>query len=263
MTYNYHTHTKRCSHAKGEVEEYIIRAIEGGITHMGFSDHFPHICSDGFEHYDRVPVREAKDYVAEINSHREKYKDKIDIKIGFEMEYFPGLFDFMLKKAIEYGGEYIILGEHYIEEESPNGVHTFLGTDDIEFLKKYVDCVISAIKSGAYTYIAHPDGFYYTGDTSEYAEEMRRICICSREYNVPLELNFLGIRDNRRYPDSTFWKVAGEERCPVTFGFDAHTVSAACDRRSLKVAQDMVKEYNLNYIGKPEVVLIQNLKTSL
>jgi len=31
--------------------------------------------------------------------------------------------------------------------------------------------------------------------------EMRKICVASKEYNIPLEMNFLGIRDNRCYPN--------------------------------------------------------------
>ena len=39
MDYNYHTHTYRCHHASGTPEEYIQRAIAGGIKYMGFSEH--------------------------------------------------------------------------------------------------------------------------------------------------------------------------------------------------------------------------------
>ena len=40
---NYHTHTKRCGHAIGEDEEYVVNAIEAGLTDLGFSDHCPYI----------------------------------------------------------------------------------------------------------------------------------------------------------------------------------------------------------------------------
>ena len=39
MKYCYHTHTKRCGHAVGEDEEYVIEAIKAGIKDLGFSDH--------------------------------------------------------------------------------------------------------------------------------------------------------------------------------------------------------------------------------
>ena len=85
---------------------------------------------------------------------------------------------------------------------------------------------------------------------------MRKICVASRECNVPLEINFLGIRDGRNYPDPVFWQMVGEEKSPVTFGFDAHEVEAAYDGESIKKAKEMVEKFNLNYIGRPTLILI-------
>ena len=67
-------------------------------------------------------------------------------------------------------------------------------------------------------------------------------------------MNFYGIRDNRNYPDSRFWKIAGEEKSPMTFGFDAHTVESAYDGESLEKALALVEKFNLNYIGKPSII---------
>ena len=260
MIYNYHTHTYKCGHASGKIEDYIKRAIQCGIKYMGFSDHMPYICSDGYEFAGRVPVSEADAYFSEIELLREKYKDKIDIKIGFEMEYYPLCFDNMLKKAIELGAEYLILGEHFTAEEHPGGVHTITETDNVERLKEYVTCVVEAIKSGVFTYVAHPDIINFVGDVSVYQKEMRKICVASRTHNIPLEINFLGIRDKRRYPMEIFLEIAGEEKSPITFGFDAHDVTSAFDEMSLDKAKLLVEKYNLNYIGKPELILIQQLQ---
>lgn len=260
MTYNYHTHTYRCGHAIGEIEEYIKRAIQGGIKYMGFSDHIPYICSDGFESDFRVKVEEVGAYFSEIELLREKYKDKIEIKIGFEMEYYPLHFNNMLKNAVEYGAEYLILGPHFLDEEHPDGVHTIIETDSTNRLKEYVNCVVDGIKSGVFTYIAHPDMINFIGDISVYQREIRKICVAAREYNTPLEINFLGIRDKRNYPNEVFWEIAGEEKSPVTFGFDSHDILNAFDNASLNKAKNIVEKYNLNYIGKPELVLIQEVR---
>ena len=107
--------------------------------------------------------------------------------------------------------------------------------------------------SGAFTYIAHPDLINFTGDDAVYVSEIRRICRASKEYDVPLEINFLGIREGRLYPRDLFWKTVGEEKAPVTFGFDAHSVRAAFDGASLVKAKEMVKKYELNYIGMPKL----------
>lgn len=103
MKYNYHTHTYRCSHATGTEEEYVVRAIENGICHMGFSDHVPFRYSDGFESSFRVPICQARDYISVLRKLRERYKEKIEIFIGFEMEYYPEHFEQMLKNVREWG----------------------------------------------------------------------------------------------------------------------------------------------------------------
>jgi histidinol-phosphatase (PHP family) len=68
-----------------------------------------------------------------------------------------------------------------------------------------------------------------------------------------LELNFLGMREHRNYPDERFWRLAGKEGAPVTFGCDAHHPAAAFDAISLQKARAMVQQYHLNYIGKPRL----------
>lgn len=257
MDYNYHTHTHRCSHASGTEEEYVKRAVENGIKYMGFSDHVPLRFSDGTESGYRVPVSDAKEYCREIKELGEKYKGKLDIKVGFEMEYYPEYFDKTLENAIEYGADYLILGQHYIAPENISANQTIIKTDSVEDLRKYTSLVISAMKTGVFTYVAHPDIFNFTGDESLYQDEMRKLCIASRELNVPLEINFLGIRDNRNYPDNVFWQIAGEEKSPVVFGFDAHDVLSAFDGDSLEEANALVEKYGLNYIGKPDLALLK------
>lgn len=258
MDYNYHTHTYRCGHASGTIEDYINRSIACGIKVIGFSDHMPYVCEDGYEISYRVPVAQAREYVSEIASIREKYTGQIDIHIGFEMEYYPEKFEVMLDNAIQYGAEYLILGQHYNQEEHPGGVHAIHPTDSIEDLKEYVECVVEAMRTGVFTYVAHPDLINYTGDKEIYRLEMRKICTASRVYNIPLEINFLGIRDHRNYPNDIFWELAGEEKAPVTFGFDAHDVNNAFDSASLIKAVEMAKKYGLNYIGKPKLVILRN-----
>ena len=163
----------------------------------------------------------------------------------------------MLSNVIEYGAEYLILGQHYLEEDQPDGVHVIEETDSVECLQKYSNCIVDGIKSGVFTYIAHPDMINFTGDVEIFKREMRKVCIAATEYNVPLEINLLGIRDNRNYPTEVFWKIAGEEKTPVTFGFDSHEVLDAYDETSLVRAMRIVEKYNLNYIGKPDLIMLK------
>ncbi len=253
MDYNYHTHTVYCSHATGSMEEYVQNAIKGGIRYMGFAEHAPFRYPDGHETWFRLAMVDIPDYFQEVNRLREKYQGQIELSVGFEMEYYPEYFESMLELARKSGAEYLILGQHYMAPEHPDGVHVMEKDYEFEHLRSYVKLILEAMETGAFTYIAHPDMYQFVGDNLRYREEMRKICIASRRLNLPLELNLLGIRDNRIYPKEAFWKVAGEEGAPVTFGLDAHEGKDACDEESFKVAMGMVKKYGLNYIGKPEL----------
>ena len=252
MTYNYHAHTWRCSHASGTEEAYIQRAISCGITHMGSSDHIPPRFPDGYESYFRIPEAQVQDYFATISSLREKYKGQIDLKIGFEMEYYPRYFREMLHRAQDWGCEYLILGQHFIGNEHPSGTYTGAANSSEADLREYVACVLAAMETGVFTYVAHPDIFRFRGDPGVYCREMRKICAAARELQIPLELNFLGIREGRHYPHAPFWQLVGEEGAPVTFGFDSHDVAAAYDGESLRRAEELVREYGLHYVGRPE-----------
>lgn len=256
MNYNYHAHTERCHHASGTPEEYIKRAVDNGIKYMGFSDHIPFVLDDGSQSSYRVRFEEGKEYVNEIRALRERYKNETEISVGFESEYYRAYFDRMLGDAINFGAEYLILGQHFINSDVKEELSS-KRTEDENKLRAYADSVVEAIESGYFSYVAHPDVLNYVGDREIYKREMRKICVASRENNIPLEINFLGIRNGRHYPNPLFWEIAGEEGSPVTFGFDAHDVEAAYDGRSLEKAKRLVKEFNLNYIGRPRLIALK------
>ncbi len=250
LDYNYHTHTYRCSHASGTAEEYILRAIEGGIKHMGFSEHAPFIFPDGNEQYYRLPVAQIGDYFGELYELRERYADRLDIKIGFEMEYYPTYFKDMLELTRKSGAEYLILGQHHVYDY-PLLTSCMNPTDDPKMLLSYVNSTIEAMKTGVFSYVAHPDILNFTGDATLYRRHMLRLCEAAAQLDVPLEINFLGIRDDRNYPATRFWRLVGKTSAPVTFGFDAHDVQAAYDGSSYEKAMSIVELFHLNYIGKP------------
>lgn len=256
MLYNYHSHTALCGHASGTPREYIETALAGGIKTMGFSDHAPFRFPDGFESGHRVKTKDAEGYIETIRSLREEYKDRIELFVGFEMEYYPRYFDDMLAYARSLGAEYLILALHFLQNEHPNGVYSGTETDNEALLEEYVNSGIAAMQTGVFTYLAHPDLMRYTGDDEIYIRHMRRLCAEAARLNFPLEINFLGIRESRHYPRNLFWKIAGEEGSPVVFGCDAHDTPSACDEESYRKAMEMVQTYHLNYIGKPELVRI-------
>ena len=106
MLTNYHTHTTRCGHAEGTEEEYILTALRCGCKVLGFSDHTPWAyATPGFVSRIRMLPSQLDDYVLTLRGLREKYADKLHIRIGLEAEYFPAYLGWLREDgavSIEY-----------------------------------------------------------------------------------------------------------------------------------------------------------------
>ncbi|MBE6543391.1 MAG: histidinol-phosphatase HisJ family protein [Ruminococcaceae bacterium] len=220
---NYHTHTTRCGHASGKEREYIENAIEAGIQVLGFADHTPYpfdVAGVDYKSGVRMDVSLVEDYVTTLSALREEYKDRIKILIGFEAEYYPLCFEGLCKIVKDYNIDYLILGQHFTNNEFDG---TYAGRPcTTETFKSYIDSVITAIETGYFSYIAHPDMVNYTEDDEVYKEEMTRLCKRAKELDIPLEINFLGFHESRRYPCERFFKIAAEIGNKVIYGVDAH-----------------------------------------
>ncbi len=223
MTVNYHTHTTRCHHASGTEREYIETAIARGLKVLGFSDHCPQFfpTNDYYSHF-RMRPEETDGYVQTLRELQKEYRDDIDIKIGFEVEYYPEIFDKLIEFLHPYELDYIILGQHFIENEYDTYEHsTGKNHTDLQ-LKIYTDQVLEALETEKFTYIAHPDVFRYEDDEKLYEAEARRLCEGAKSHGIPLEINFLGLAEGRHYPNKRFFRIAKDVGCDFVFGCDAH-----------------------------------------
>lgn len=183
MTENYHTHTFRCHHATENERDYIERAIERGLKVLGFSDHVPMPFPDGHESRFRVWKRDLEDYIRSLEALRREYRDRIEILIGFEAEYYPALFDDMMSLIGQYDYDYLIMGQHYIGNE--DGSYNPTPTEDAEKLGQYVDQVLEGLSTGRFTYLAHPDLLNYTPDDDIYRMHMTRLARGCLELDIP------------------------------------------------------------------------------
>lgn len=249
MFENYHTHTARCHHAIGTDEEYVLCAIEGGLETLGFSDHTPFIFPDGYVSRIRMLPETVAEYASSILALKEKYADRIQIRLGLEVEYFPTLIDGLLELIEPLGIEYMILAQHWCDTEVGN-VHNFRPTDNPKQLERYCNQIIEGIQTGLFSYVAHPDIISYTADDGNYEYHMTRLCQAAKTANIPVELNFQGIRENRQYPNDRFWKIAGEVGVPVVLGCDAHAPADAADRKSEERALAIAEQFRLNLLDR-------------
>ena len=117
-------------------------------------------------------------------------------------------------------------------------------------LEEYVSQVIKGIKTGKFTYLAHPDLINYTqASLDAYEREAKRLINCANAHKIPLEINFYGLQQMRNYPTLQFWQIANDIGCDVIFGSDAHFAKNVCDPTALRFAENLVKSFpNLNLL---------------
>ena len=92
QTFNYHTHTYRCGHADLNLkdEEYVEEFIKMGFHKIAFTDHCPQKNKIDVRNNIRMQYSQRKEYLESIRQLKEKYKGKIQIESGYEVEYLPG-----------------------------------------------------------------------------------------------------------------------------------------------------------------------------
>ena len=110
---NYHTHTSRCHHAVGHDEDYVLSAVAGGFRVLGFSDHTPWKYDSPFVPEVRMTLDELPDYLASVRALREKYRDRIEIRVGLECEYFPEYMPWLWETIRRERLDYVIFGNHF------------------------------------------------------------------------------------------------------------------------------------------------------
>ncbi len=232
---NYHSHSKRCGHAEGEDEEFVLSAIKNGYEIYGFSDHvmLPKREQKGMRgSYEK----DAEDYFASIRSLARKYQNEIEIFLAFEAEWYYGHYSRYYDDLLRSGTvDYLIIGQHcFIDEETDKIVFYGQLKDQKEATIKYKNDLIAGIESGNFVYVAHPDLFmqwYPSWDlfTKGIALEIIK---AAKKQGTLLELNMgparwgerKGLGDDFKvaYPNEEFWHLVSEEKADCIVGIDNH-----------------------------------------
>jgi histidinol-phosphatase (PHP family) len=245
MLANYHTHTTRCHHAVGTEREYIEAAIKQGFKILGFSDHTPQPYPDGFRSGIRMKMEELQGYVDTLSTLREEYKSKIEILIGLEVEYSENYFETLMQELRKYPLDYIILGQHFVPDEV-YGFYTGEPTKSEDRLRAYVDTTIEGMRTGLFSYLAHPDLMNFTGRDDIYEEHMERLIDEAIELDIPLEINMYGFDDDRQYPCDRFFELAVSRGAKFVMGCDAHTPKLILQPEKMRGLPKFLKRHGID-----------------
>ena len=255
----YHSHTTRCGHAYGTDEQYVQRAIQHGFKVIGFSDHifFPGVHQPGM----RGDFSLLEDYKQSVLSLQEKYRKDITVHLGFEAEYYPEFDAYYRSLFTDHGFDYLILGHHFRYENGRFPIY-YAAAKNASFIEEYANGIVSALKTGYFSYVAHPDLYMlgYVGGWDVHAIQVAHtICKIAKETNTPLELNLGGVNGRGLmhiageyrfpYPYDGFWAIAKQYDVQVIIGIDAHAPEQYA-ANNWQILYDIVDRYQLTLIDR-------------
>lgn len=217
-----HNHTLLCNHATGSIDQYIQEAIKKDIKIFGFSEHAP-------MHFDfnyRLGFNQVDLYENNIRQAQEKFKDKIDILLAYEVDFLPQYSDnFIFDREVDY----LIGSVHFIDEwgfDNPEFIGKYAHQDIDIIWQKYFDLIEAMANSGKYDIAGHLDlikvfKFLPKKDVRTLAKKALQAI---KKANMTLEINGAGLRKpiHEPYPSVLLLEMAFEMDIPISFASDAH-----------------------------------------
>jgi histidinol-phosphatase (PHP family) len=250
-----HTHTHYCPHGSGEeTEKFIERAIGLGFDVYVLTEHPPLPAS--FQ--DKLPYSgelvsalamnesDLDSYIKDMHGLKQKYKDRIEIRVGLELDYLPEHPDwtrYLLKEYDCYLDE-TILSVHFLKgvngfrcvdltpEDVREGLVKYYG-DFHSVQKVYYETLLEAVRTFTPARVGHLtlcqkfQNAFENG--SHVPEEIRKLVMeilsIIKQKRISLDFNTAGLyKEHCREPYPSAWVVqkAMAMGIPLVFGSDAH-----------------------------------------
>lgn len=229
---NYHNHTVFCGHASGSVDEYILKAIENGITEFGFSDHAP--VPEDIRPGISMSPGEVEKYLSLIAGMKEKYKDRIEIKTGLEID-FPFFESLNRKYLTDLRIDYIIGSVHYMDGwgfDNPAEVSRYDERDIDDIYDDYYRLIEGLVDARFCDIVGHFDLVKKFGHRAckDMAGVIIRIAKKMSAYGICAEINTSGLRKPVKeiYPSDDIINIFFRENVPLTIGSDSHSPDDVC-----------------------------------
>lgn len=235
---NYHTHTTFCD-GNNTPEEMVLAAIEAGCPSLGFSGHSYTPFDPG---YCMMP-EDLPAYRDEILRLREKYRNKIRILLGLELDYFSEKpkedFDYIIGSVhyVKKNGEYLSV-DHSMDTQIRQ-VEEYYGGDFYAFAEDYYTLVADVKRKTGCDIVGHFDlvtKFHETKPLFDeknprYRTAAERALKVLLDQGALLEINTGAISRGYRttpYPAAFLLEEMGRRGAKAVLSADCHSTGGIC-----------------------------------
>ena len=241
LLYESHCHTPLCKHAFGEPDEYAEVALARGFKGITFTCHCP--LPGGFSAHVRMAPEQFDDYVAMIAATRAAFAGRLDVRLGLESEFYPGVEPWLEQLHARVPLSHVLGSIHYQVSDYRKLYYT---GDVRRYQELYFEHLAQSAESGLFDTLAHPDLIKNESpadwDFVRLRPHIERALDRIAATGVAMELNTSGVQKSLPEMNPSFSQLLlmRERGIPVVIGADAHVPERVGDRYA--AALDLLRE---------------------
>jgi histidinol-phosphatase (PHP family) len=239
---NYHTHTRHCD-GNGEPADYAEAAIRKGMPRIGFSGHnvvpFPADWT--------MQAANLDSYLSSVREAKARYAGRVDVFLGIEADYLPGLSSPVAPRIRELGLDFVIGSVHFVDStnggytwtvdgapaEIEGGLRDAFSGDIRRLVERYYGLVAEMVMEATPDIVGHldvvkknnRDGHLFREDAAWYIDAVVSALEAIARSGSVMEINTGGVVRNTSgalYPSEWILREALRLKVPVMVNADAH-----------------------------------------
>jgi histidinol-phosphatase (PHP family) len=242
---DYHVHTFRCGHAGGASRDYVLQAIDRGLSEIAFTDHIPLYFLPGDDPNPTIAMTRAElpGYVAEVRALGEEFAGRIDVLLGLEADYAEGHED-ALREILSLHAWDVVLGSvHWVAGDwidAPGSGRRHDAEGSVFLWCEYFRLLGKACAASLFDVMTHfdlPKKFGHRMPPEAAAAEAGAVS-AARAAGVAIEVSSAGLRKpvGEEYPAPPLLRKLVAAGVPVVFSSDAHAPAEVAWQRERVIA---------------------------
>lgn len=248
LVYETHSHTPLCKHAEGEPDAYAAQAWQRGLRGLIITCHSP--LPDGLSASVRMAPEEFPHYLDLVATTREAWTGKIDVRLGLETDFLPGL-ERWIEDLHRRADFHYILGS--VHPQISEYRKRFFTGDWPEFHRGYYLHLTQAAETGLFDCLAHPDIVKNLGsehwNLPALMPHIQRALDRIAATGIAMELNTSGLYKKvpEMNPAPAILREMRLRGIPVVVGADAHEAARVGDR--YEQAYDLLEAAGYSHVS--------------
>jgi len=237
LSFDGHMHTRWCHHATGTMEEYVLSAIDKGLSHIVFLEHME---ATGVNYFETTWLtdQDFDDYFAEGQKLQKKYDNQLRIGLGVEAGYSVTQHQELQDRLSRRSWDQIGISYHFMPVQGQafdlnlvsrqkRNVQAIAETGCEGVLDNYFSTLIEAVRVLPGTVLCHLDAaLRFQPDlqlTQGHWQQIEELLDTVKTKNMALEINTSGFAvRGTPFPAPAIIQMAITRGIPLVAGSDAH-----------------------------------------